>query len=108
MKFDPNEITERMRLAGEEWADEEAAASLFEETRKSVLAELMNREEWKGMSMAAKESLALAEPAYRLHIANSVAARKKANMARVKYDTARAWIELIRTAEASKRAEMRS
>jgi len=103
--FDPNEIAERMRLAGEDWSDKDAAANLLEETKKSVLAELMNQA--KGSSVAAKESEALADPAYKLHLANMVNARKDANRARVKYDCAKAWVELVRTAEASKRQEMR-
>ena len=104
MKFDPTEIAERMRLAGEEWSDLDAAANMLEETRKSVLAELMNQAEG---SMAARESEALADPVYKLHITNMVTARKEANRARVKYDTAKAWVELVRTSEATKRAELR-
>lgn len=105
MRFDPTEIAERMRLAGEEWSDLDAAANMLEETRKSVLAELVNQS--KGSSIAAKESEALADPVYKLHITNMVNARKEANRARVKYDTARAWVELVRTSEATKRAELR-
>ena len=105
MAFNPNEIAERMRLAGEEWSDLDAAANMLEETRNSVLAELINQS--KGGSIAAKESEALADPAYKLHITNMVNARKEANRARVKYDTARAWVELVRTSEATKRAELR-
>lgn len=104
--FNPNEIAERMRLAGEEWSDLDAAANMLEETRKSVLAELMNQSQ--ASSMAARESDALADPAYKLHVTNMVNARKDANRARVKYDTARAWVELVRTSEATKRAEMKS
>lgn len=104
MTFNPNEITERLRLAGEEWADCEAAASLLEETRKTVLAELMNQVEG---SVAARESTALADPVYRLHLTNMVNARREANRAKVRFDSAKAWIELTRTAESSRRAEMR-
>jgi len=101
--MDANEIHEKLVTAGEQWADMDAAASLLEETRKTVLAELMNRAEG---SMAARESIALADAAYRLHVANMVAARKEANRAKVKYDSAKAWCELVRTQEATKRAEM--
>jgi hypothetical protein len=105
MAFSPNEIAERMRLAGEEWSDLDCAANLLEESRKSVLAELVNQS--KGSSIAAKESEALADPAYKLHITNMVNARRDANRARVRYDTAKAWVELVRTSEATKRQEMR-
>jgi hypothetical protein len=105
MQFNPNEIAERMRLAGEEWSDLDAAANMLEETRKSVLAELVNQS--KGGSIAAKESEALANPAYKLHLTNMVNARREANRARVKYDTSKMWVELVRTSEATKRAELR-
>lgn len=104
MALNPTEIEERLRLAGLEWADLDAAACVLEESRKSVLAELMNQS--KGGSIAAKESEALANPAYKLHITNMVNARREANRARVRYDTARAWVELIRTSEATRRSEM--
>ena len=94
-----------MRLAGEEWSDLDAAANMLEETRKSVLAELVNQS--KGGSIAAKESEALANPAYKLHLTNMVNARREANRARVKYDTSKMWVELVRTSEATKRQEMR-
>jgi hypothetical protein len=105
LNFNPNEIAERMRLAGEEWSDLDAAANMLEETRKSVLAELVNQS--KGGSIAAKESEALANPAYKLHLTNMVNARREANRARVKYDTSKMWVELVRTSEATKRQEMR-
>lgn len=106
MRFDPTEIAERMRLAGEEWSDLDAAANMLEETRKSVLAELVNQS--KGGSIAAKESEALANPDYKEHINKMVEARRNANRARVRYDTAKAWVELVRTSEATKRAEMKA
>ncbi len=104
--IDPSEITERMRLAGEEWADADYAASLLEETKKSVLAELMNAMP-SNLSMAAKESVAVTEAAFKLHVVRMVAARRDANKAKVRYDSAKAWIELTRTAESSRRQEMK-
>lgn len=105
MAFNPDEILERLRLAGEEWADKDAAASALEETKGSVLAELSNTA--AGSSEAAKKNQALADPAYKLHLMNMVAARKEANRAKVRYDTGRIWAELKRTAESTKREEMR-
>lgn len=101
--MDAEAIHDRLVKAGEEWADQDAAASLLEETRKSVLAELMNGLQG---SMAARESEALADPVYKLHVTNMVSARKAANRAKVKYDSAKAWCELVRTRESTRRAEM--
>jgi hypothetical protein len=101
--MDVDQVHNRLVSAGEEWADQDAAASLLEETRKTVLAELMN-----GLtgSMTSRESEALANPVYKLHVTNMVSARKAANRAKVRYDSARAWCELVRTQEATRRAEI--
>jgi hypothetical protein len=76
---------------------------LLEEKRKTVLAELMNV---LTGSIASRESEALANPVYKLHVTNMVSARKAANRAKVRYDSARAWCELVRTQEATRRAEI--
>ena len=101
--MDTEQIHERLVTAGESWADLDAAASLLEETKKSVLAELMNKAEG---SMAARESEALADAVYRHHVTTMVTARKEANRAKVRYDSAKAWVELMRTQESTRRAEM--
>lgn len=101
--MDANEIHAKLIQAGEEWADLDAAASLLEETKKSVLAELMNK---LTGSIAARESEALADPVYKAHVTSMVNERKKANRAKVRYDSAKAWCELVRTQESSRRAEM--
>jgi hypothetical protein len=104
--FDPEKIYHNIVSAGEEWADKQAAADLLEETRKPILAELMNSEN-QGLSMAARESLALSSPAYRLHITNMVAARKEANRSRIRYDAVKVLAEMRRSQESTRRAEMR-
>lgn len=102
--MDADQIYAAIAKAGEEWADMDAAASLLEETRKSVLAKLMN--ESQAASIAAKEMYALADEEYRKHIATMVTARKAANKARVRYDSARILAELRRSEESTRRAEM--
>jgi hypothetical protein len=105
-EFDPDKIYHQIVTSGEEWADCEAAASLLEETRRTVLAELMNSLD-KSMSMAAKESYALADPTYKLHVTNMVTARKEANRTKVRYDAVRVLAEMRRSQESTRRAEMR-
>ena len=104
-EFDPDRIYAHIIEAGEEYCDKEAAAELLEETRKTVLAELMNAED-KAMSMAARESLALADPVYKLHVTNMVIARKEANKARMRYDAVKVLAEMRRSQESTRRAEM--
>lgn len=102
--INPDEILERLRLAGEEWADADAAANALEETKKPVLSELLLQAD--GGTVAEREARANANPAYKLHLTNMVNARKEANRAKVKYETGKIWAELVRTKESTKRAEM--
>ena len=104
MTFDPDKFFHSVVEAGNDWADKNAAADLLEETKKSVLAELVNGA--AGTSNAAKETVALADPAYKLHVVNMVTARKESNRARVKYDAMKMLAELRRSQESTRRAEM--
>lgn len=101
--FNPEEIYERLRMAGEDWVDKDAAANLLEETKKTVLAELMGG--FQGSS-AERERNALADSAYRLHLTKMNAARKEANRAKVKYDSMKVLAEMRRTQESTRRHEM--
>lgn len=100
--FDPEAIYRRLNDAGDEWADANAAAEILEETKKTVLAELMGG--YQG-SNAERERTALADSAYRLHLVNMVKARREANRARVRYDSVRVLAEMRRTQESTRRAE---
>lgn len=102
--MDPDKIYESLVKAGEDWADAQAAADLLEETRKSVLARLMNLS--AVASIAGKEMMALADPEYTGFLEGMVQARKVANKARVRYDSARILSELRRSQESTRRAEM--
>lgn len=101
--FDPDRAYHDMVRAGEEWADAEAAAQALEETRKSVLAKLMS--ERAEAALGAKEMQALAHEDYRRHVDAMVAARKIANIKRVRYDCRKVLAEMRRTQESTRRAE---
>jgi len=102
--LDADRIYAQLSEAGEAWADADAAASLLEETRKSVLAKLML--EASVTSAAAKEMVALADESYTKHVEGMVSARKAAHKARVRYDCARVLAEMRRSEESTRRAEM--
>lgn len=103
--FDPNKIYHEIVTAGDEWTDKEAAADLLEETKKSILAELMLDVPAEVTTVAAREARALADPAYKLHLKNMVTARKDANRSKVRYDAVRVLAEMRRTQESTRRAE---
>jgi hypothetical protein len=102
--FAPESIYKQLVQAGEEWADKEAAASILEETKKTLLAELMSQQN-QASSKADREQGALSDPVYKLHLTNMNAARKDANRARVRYDSARVLAEMRRTQESTRRLE---
>jgi hypothetical protein len=103
-KLDSDRAYEALVSAGEDWADKDAAANLLEETRKSVLAKLKNESDAK--SDAARESEALMKQEYRVHVEAMIEARRQANRARVKYDSAKVLAEMRRSEESTRRAEM--
>jgi len=113
--FDPVRLTEEVITNGEDWADLDAAASLLEETRKTVLAKRalefiegsLDSGRARPMSATQAELNAQADETYEQHLTMMVEARKNANRARVRYDLGRMRLELLRTAQATLRNEMR-
>lgn len=96
--------SEQIRQAGEEWANLNGAASLLEEMRKSILAEIGNQSGEK--SAAAKDQYALAHQDYHKHIREMVEARTKANIAKAKWEALKIRVDIWRSKESSRKAEM--
>lgn len=110
-QFDPRRLTEEVIRIGEEWADQDAAASILEETKKTLLAKLateyIDLSAPKAMSATAAEMRALSDPRYEAHIQMMVQSRQEANRLRVRYDMGRMKLELMRSLQATIRNEMR-
>ena len=112
--FDPNRLVSDVEALGIEWADANGAADLLEETKKSVLAQLMNQYQKSGNAAGGKspamnqvEMQAMADDRYRAHLETMTRARTQANRLRVRYDSGRVRLELIRSLQATKREELR-
>lgn len=103
--LNPTEVYKQLIKEGELWADAQHAAELFEETKKSVLSQLMT--ECAESSSAAKEAFAMRHPDYRKHLEAMVGARRAANKAKVRYDSMKILAELRRTEAANERAANR-
>jgi hypothetical protein len=103
--FDPNTIYQKLISAGEAWANSESFAGQLEELKKPLLAQLKLSSPEK--TDAAKETWALAQEEYRNHIEGMVAARKDANIKKVRYKAAEAWVDAKRTEQATRRVESR-
>jgi hypothetical protein len=115
--MEPTAITTLVADAGAEYFQNDAAASVLEESKKSVLAKLVLEymetrvagaagAAPKAISFAQAEQRALADPSYEAHIEMMVSARKNANLSRVRYDMGRMYLELQRSANATRRQEM--
>lgn len=116
--FDPHKLTQDVIALGEAWAEQDAAASSLEETRKSLLAKVTLEyiegglrsgalgEKPKAMPVSQAELKALADPRYEAHLELMVQARREANIHRVRYDLGRMRIELMRSLQATLRNEM--
>jgi hypothetical protein len=105
------EIVERrlqqLRALGREYAKAKAECIKIEEGKKSVLAVLMKRYAAKGFeSAAAQEREARADPEYRETIEALATAVEIAEAARWQLEVAKLGVDMYRTLEASRRAEL--
>ena len=102
-----DELYNKLVKAGETWSDLDAAATLLEETKKVVLAQQINETLATGdHSVASAEKFALTFGIYKDHIKLMVEARQEANRAKVQYYGMQTYVELYRTQQSTKSAEM--
>lgn len=108
MKLDPDKLAHKLSELGHDWADKDAAFYALDETKKDVLAncKAMVPDPDGKLSDVAKEAQARLMPEWREHQKALAAARRAMNNARVSYNTCQAYCELIRSREATARAEM--
>lgn len=106
-EIDLEELHDRLVKLGEEWAELKHAGDLLAETKKSVLAQLTLDCMMEAKNKTEAELMALASQTYRDHVRLAADMAGKANLAKVKYDAARTWCDMLRTQEATRRAEMK-
>lgn len=115
-ELSPDKLAQSVANAGYKWSELDGAASALEETKKTLLAKLtMEYMEFgvgggakigKPLTRAEAEVRAMADKRYVDHVKSMVTAREDANRARVKYDTGKIYIEMLRSRQATLRAEM--
>ena len=98
-------LSEKYRLAAKEWCELDAAANLLEETKSAFLSQKMAALGDMPVSKAEMKVKASAE--WREFIESMVAARKAANLAKVKLEWVRMKFSEWQSAEANSRAERR-
>jgi len=104
--LDADRISAELEKLGNTWADENAAASVLEEVKASLLAKIAAERLEKGDAIGKAEIYAKADAAYEEHLRAMVEARRKAIRAKVRYDTYRTKAEMLRTNSATDRAMM--
>lgn len=95
----------KLTQAGDDWADKQAAYNILEDTKNAVLAKLMLKS--NAPSVAAREIEAKASDEFTDHVKTTQEAMKAALAAKVKYESIKIWIDLKRSEEATRRAEMK-
>lgn len=105
MNWTPDKIAHELRERGEEWANADAAFRALDDTTKTVLSQIsLSYADEK--SVAKAEMKARADERYTNHLDALAKARRSANLAKVRFDTFKVWIELKRSEMATQRAEM--
>lgn len=106
MDFEPAKLAASLLKHGQDWADKKAAADLLAETKGSVLSQIALKFLGEGFAVNKAEMMAEATQQYQDHIAAMVLAKRDAIKAEVQYKADQTYIDLIRSQESTKRAEM--
>jgi hypothetical protein len=105
-RFDPNVLMKRAEELGDDWAEKDASFGMLDDAKKTLLGKLVSDKLDGGITVSKAEYYAQGHADYAEHIKALGEARKEKNLALVKYNTYKKWIDLIQTKEANKRAEM--
>lgn len=97
--------SEQYRIMGELWADAESAASLLEDSKSAVLSQRMAM--LGDIAVNKAEMAVKASREWQEHIEKIVAARKHANLLKIRMEFCKMKYHEEQGQEASKRAEMR-
>jgi hypothetical protein len=105
LKFDPPRLAHEIESRGRAYAEAKSAFEALDRTRAAYLAKLTNdvRKEQADFSRKEAEDVALGSDAYSDHLGAIVDAEKEMIIKRARYEAAKALVETLRTAEATKR-----
>jgi hypothetical protein len=98
-------LSEQYRIVAKAWVDADAAASLLEETKSSVLSRMMLDQ--GDMPVSRAEMNVKASDEWRDFVTKMVEAREKATLLKVKLEYIRMRFHEWQSHEATKRAEMK-
>lgn len=98
-------LTEQYAKAAHEWVDAEAAASILEDTKSSVLADMMGK--LGDIAINRAEQQVKSSEEWRNHVISIVKARETANRCKVKLEYLRMRFQEWQSQEANNRIEAR-
>jgi len=104
-RISPKDLSQWLVELGTDWAHKKRASELLESARKPLLARLGAQSNEK--SQNAREAYALSHKDYENHCKEIADAQEQTDIAKIKYESAQAYIELLRTLSANERAAMR-
>lgn len=104
--MDAERLHERMAELGREKARTAAYFSTCDRLRKQIRAKWIVHHINQGQTVGKSENLAILEDEYIESCDVAEKAEEAAGIAAVEYEAAKAWMEVWRTKEATKRAEM--
>ena len=102
----PEESQLKLEKLGGEWSELNCAASLLEDTSKSVLAQLCLNYLPSAKTAARAKLMGEASQDYMEHIKKACEARKLSNISKVNFDAFKVYLDLERTKQATDRAQM--
>lgn len=97
--------SEQFRIVAKQWVDADAAASILEDTKSSILSQKMLA--LGDMAVNKAEATVKASPEWRDHVVEMVEARKSANRLKVQMEYLRMKFSEWQSHEATKRTEAR-
>jgi hypothetical protein len=102
-------ISEQFRLVAKSWVEADEAASLMEETRTTVLSEMITKIIGENISMPFNkaELTAKSSPEYKEFVTQMVKLRSRANLLKVKLEFIRMKFQEWNSHEATARSERR-
>jgi hypothetical protein len=98
-------LSEQFRVIAKKWVDADSAASMLEETKSSVLAQMMAGQ--GDMPVSCAEMNVKASGEWREYVKSMVEAREKASLLKVQLEYIRMRFHEWQSHEATKRAEMK-
>lgn len=97
--------SEKYRLAGEDWADKEAAAQILEDLKSAMMSQWQT--ELGDIPVNRAEQIVKASARWKEYIADAVEARRAANIAKIHKEVVKMKAMEQHAAEANQRTELK-